>query len=73
VTYSARLSPPSDWEVSPEFRPLKLEPGARGELLLPAQAPDSADGIRRLMTAEILLDGQTQGPISEALVTVVTN
>jgi hypothetical protein len=30
-----------------------------------------ADGIRRLMTAEVCIDGRSQRPISEALVTVL--
>jgi glyoxylase-like metal-dependent hydrolase (beta-lactamase superfamily II) len=70
VSYSARLQPPKGWEVSPEFRSLELKPGGRGELVLPARAPRSADGIRRLITAEIEIDGRSQGPISEALVVV---
>ena len=36
-----------------------------------AVAPDKADGVRRLMTAEIQLDGVSQGQVSEGLVTVV--
>jgi hypothetical protein len=49
----------------------KLEAGGRGELILPAQAPGHADGVRRLLTAEIEIDGNSQRPISEALVTVL--
>lgn len=41
------------------------------ETVLRARAPAAADGVRRLMTAEMLIDGQSQGPVSEALVTVV--
>ena len=36
-----------------------------------ARAPAAADGVRHLMTAEVLIDGRSQGPVSEALVTVV--
>jgi len=70
ANYSARLLAPSGWDVSPEFRTLKLEPGSCGELTLPARAPARADGVRRLVTAEIQIDGRSHGPISEALVTV---
>ena len=70
VTYEARLNPPPGWQSSPEFSHLTLEADGRGELRLEAVAPDSADNVRRLMTAEIRIDGQSQGPISEALVTV---
>ena len=35
-----------------------------------ATAPEAADGVRRLMTAEIAVDGVSQGPVAEALVTV---
>jgi hypothetical protein len=70
ATYSARLLAPAGWEVSPEFRELKLAPGAAGELSLEARAPQGADGVRRLMTAEVAIDGQSQGPISESVVTV---
>ncbi len=70
VNFQARLQVPAGWQTSPEFRALKLEPGARGELTLTAVAPGQADEVRRLVTAEVLLDGQSQGQIAEALVTV---
>jgi glyoxylase-like metal-dependent hydrolase (beta-lactamase superfamily II) len=68
--FAARLLPPPGWDVSAEFMPLRLDAGGRGEINLKARAPHSADGARRLMTAEISIDGRTEGPISEALVTV---
>ncbi|HCN07909.1 MAG TPA: hypothetical protein DIT01_08240 [Lentisphaeria bacterium] len=70
VSYEARLLAPNGWRVSPEFCGLQLDAGARGEMELTAVAPNSPDNIRRLMTAEIKIDGQSQGPFSEALVTV---
>lgn len=70
VTYAARLLPPPAWKSSSEFRSLTLAAGARGELILNAVAPPIADNVRRLMTAEIEIDGQSQGPICEALVTL---
>jgi glyoxylase-like metal-dependent hydrolase (beta-lactamase superfamily II) len=71
--YSARLLPPSGWQVSSEHGSVTLQAGDRGEILLHARAPRGGDGIRRLVTAEIAIDGQSQGPVSEALVTVIAN
>ena len=65
----ARLLCPDGWQASDAFQPLDLEAGARGELTLTATAPPNPD-TRRILTAEILVDGQTQGPIPEALITV---
>lgn len=70
ATFAARLVPPRGWESPAEFVALTLQPGARGEVALWAQAPAVADPVRRLVTAEIQIDGQAQGPVSEALVTV---
>jgi len=70
ATFAARLVPPRGWESPTEFVALTLQPGARGEVALWAQAPAVADPVRRLVTAEIQIDGQAQGPVSEALVTV---
>jgi hypothetical protein len=68
--YAARLLPPAGWGCNGEFVGLRLEPGGQGELVMKARAPAQADGVRRLMTAEVMIDGRTQGPVSEALVTV---
>jgi glyoxylase-like metal-dependent hydrolase (beta-lactamase superfamily II) len=70
VRYDARLLTPSAWDTSAEFRSLELEAGQCGELQLSAIAPPDADNTRRLLTAEVRIDGQSQGPVSEALVTV---
>ena len=70
VTYEARLLPPLDWQTSAEFLSLQLNPGNRGKLQLTARAPVTANNVRQLMTAEIRIDGESQGQISEALVTV---
>jgi glyoxylase-like metal-dependent hydrolase (beta-lactamase superfamily II) len=69
--YAARLLAPAGWQTSQEFALLCLPPGGRGEIAMKARAPRAADGVRRLMTAEIHIDGKTQGPVSEALVTLV--
>ena len=70
ASYSARLLPAHGWTSAGEWADARLEPGERGELVLRAMAPSEGDGARRLLTAEIAIDGETQGPISEALVTV---
>jgi hypothetical protein len=71
AAFAARLLPPPGWEASPEARGVELAAGVRGEIRLRAVAPRTADGVRRLMTAEVLIDGRSQGPVSEALVSVV--
>lgn len=68
--YQARLRPPRGWETEIEFHELPLDAGQKGELLFSVVAPDSPDGIRRLITSEIKIDGQSQGAVSEALVAV---
>jgi hypothetical protein len=70
ATYSARLRPPPGWSAPQSFEELELEAGARGTLSLTASANGDTDSIRRLMTAEIRIDGETQGPVCEALVRV---
>ena len=68
--YQARLRTPKGWQTEMEFHELQLDAGEKGELLFSTVAPDSPDGIRRLITAEIKIDGQAQGAVSEALVAV---
>ena len=58
------------WQTGMKFHELQLDAGERGKLLFSIVAPDFPDNIRRLITAEIKIDGQTQGAVSEALVTV---
>jgi len=69
VRLEARLLVPDGWRTSDAFESLELEAGARGELTLNATAPAHSD-IRRILTAEIRVDGKTRGPVTEALVTV---
>lgn len=68
--YAARLGAPHGWKTAAEITRIKLPPGGRGEITLSAKAPPQGDGLRRLMTAEVLIDGVSQGPLVEALVTV---
>ena len=68
--FEARLCAPRGWSTAEEHQSLKLDAGARGEMRLSVTAPSSADGRRRLLTAEICINGQPQGAVSEALVRV---
>ena len=70
VRYDARLVAPPGWSVSSQFSSVTLEAESRGELELRAVAPSGVDALRRLMTAEIRIDGEPQGPVAEALVRV---
>src|SRR5262249_25760318 len=71
ATFGAQLLAPAGWQTGTEQRTLELAAEGRGELRLRATAPRTGDGVRRLMTAEVWIDGRSQGPVSEALVTVV--
>ena len=67
--YSAELDPPPGWSVGAAAS-VRLGAGERGEVTLGATAPAAGDGIRRLVTAQIAVDGEPHGAIAEALVTV---
>jgi glyoxylase-like metal-dependent hydrolase (beta-lactamase superfamily II) len=70
ASFTAKLQAPAGWQTSAKGQSLRLGPGERGEISLTAQAPSEGDGVRRAMTAVIDIDGRSQGPISEALVSV---
>jgi glyoxylase-like metal-dependent hydrolase (beta-lactamase superfamily II) len=68
--YEARLVPPPGWKAGGrEPARLDLEAGASGSVQLAITAP-GGPSVRRALTAEILIDGVSQGPVAEALVTV---
>jgi glyoxylase-like metal-dependent hydrolase (beta-lactamase superfamily II) len=69
--YSAKLLLPDGWAAGQTPDPLMLPPGESGELALAATAPDAAERRRRLVTAEVFIDELSQGPLCEALVSVV--
>ena len=69
ATYEARLVVPAGWQTSSDFQSIELAAGERGEFHFVVVAPDKADRIRRLLTAEIRIAGESQGQVSEALVT----
>lgn len=70
AVYSARLLPAFGWALHREAESITLQPGEQGEIMLGATAPSEVDSRRRLMTAEILIDGVSQGPVCEALISV---
>ena len=70
ANYETRLLPADGWKVDDGLASLTLEAEARGELKLTAKAPSAADPVRRLISAEIRIEGVSQGPVAEALVTV---
>ncbi|MFN0170624.1 MAG: MBL fold metallo-hydrolase [Bryobacteraceae bacterium] len=69
-SYQARLLPPAGWTASGGYTSVVIPAHGKADLTLTATAPVVGDGVRRLLTAEIRIDGVSQGPIAEALVTV---
>lgn len=71
TTYAARLIPPAGWDAADGFTELELGPEERGAMTLSLSIPDSLGraGARTPITAEILIDGVSQGPLVEALIT----
>ncbi|MER9196935.1 MBL fold metallo-hydrolase [Mesorhizobium australicum] len=68
AVYSARLQPAFGWASDGEAQSIELQPRQLGEVMLQATAPSHVDQRRRLITVEILINGVSQGPICEALV-----
>ena len=75
ATFAVRLLP-SRATDGPEavaedgFASISLDAGARGEVLLRTSVSPEATPGRSLITAEVEIDGVSQGPVVEALVTV---
>ena len=70
AVFEARLHLPVGWHTSDALARIELDLGAHGEIQLTARAPSRACD-RHLVTAEVLVDGVSLGPVCEALVTVV--
>ena len=70
ITYQAKLIVPIGWQTDNEFSSITIPKGGKGELKILATSPNVADGVRRLITAEICIEGISQGPVAECLVTV---
>ncbi|RJT23274.1 MBL fold metallo-hydrolase [Mesorhizobium waimense] len=73
AVYGARLLPASGWVCRDDTQSVALGPSERGEVVFTAFAPGDVDPQRKLMTAEILIDGLSQGPICEALISTTGN
>ncbi|KUM26659.1 hypothetical protein AU467_20185 [Mesorhizobium loti] len=68
AVFSARLLPAYGWRSASKTQSIVLRPAEGGQLLLRAIAPSRVDAVRKLLTAEILVDGVSQGPVCETLV-----
>ncbi len=67
--FNAKLIIPSEWQTTDKTPGIKLDPGSKGEICLTAITPiQSEKSGRILITAEVFIDGISQGPIAEALV-----
>ncbi|CDX14721.1 hypothetical protein MPLB_1480014 [Mesorhizobium sp. ORS 3324] len=72
AVYEARLLPDFGWRPRAGVQPMTLAPAEQGDIILRATAPSDADRTRRLLVAEVFVDGVSHGPICEALVTVAS-
>ncbi len=73
ATFSAHLTSALPASVHPEQAQVTLAPGARGELTFRAHIPENAPShshCRHLVTAHVVVDGRSYGPITEALLVV---
>jgi glyoxylase-like metal-dependent hydrolase (beta-lactamase superfamily II) len=70
VDYEARLLAADGKTVVGDGR-ISLDADERGELALTLEVAQNHELGRHLITAELLIDGQSQGPIVEALIDVV--
>ena len=68
--FGARLIPPPGWSTTAGEGTIDLEPEGRGEITLSLLVPHDVARRRYLMTAEITVDGESQGPVPEAVVIV---
>lgn len=66
--FAARLLPTFGWRPHAEVQSTTLAPAEQGDIFLRATAPSRADSARRLVFAEVFIDGVSQGPVCEALV-----
>lgn len=71
AAFTARLIPSADWSAPEDASTLTLDAGETGELVLPLTAANAVGQRRSVVTAEVLIDGRSQGPIAEALISVL--
>ncbi len=70
ASFAARLITPPGWSAPDQCGAVELEPDGRGEITLSMTVPRDVACRRYLATAEISVDGASQGPVPEALVIV---
>jgi glyoxylase-like metal-dependent hydrolase (beta-lactamase superfamily II) len=70
ATYAARLIAPPGWTTPSEPETVKLDAGESSELTLTITTPTHANHGRTLLTAEVLIDGHSHGPLAEALISL---
>jgi glyoxylase-like metal-dependent hydrolase (beta-lactamase superfamily II) len=66
----ARLIAPPGWSAGSEGGEIELDRGGRGEITLSVAVPRDVPSRRYLITAEITVDGQSHGPVPEAVLIV---
>lgn len=70
ATFGARLISPTGWQMTDERPAIELDPEGRGQLDLGLTVPATALRRRYLVSAEVTIDGESQGPVPEALLIV---
>jgi glyoxylase-like metal-dependent hydrolase (beta-lactamase superfamily II) len=70
AVFGARLVPPPGWSATGQYGTVGLEPDGRGEIRLSMTVPRDVARRRYLVTADITVDGESQGPVPEAVVIV---
>ncbi|MER8989390.1 MBL fold metallo-hydrolase [Mesorhizobium sp. M0843] len=73
AAFAARFLLPPGWGSQEERPCITLKPGQHGEIMVEATSPSLVNPRRRLITAEILIDGVSQGPVCEALVSMIAD
>jgi glyoxylase-like metal-dependent hydrolase (beta-lactamase superfamily II) len=69
AVFGARLMLPPGWKTPATIETIQLDAGEAAEITVIAHSPD-AEHDRHLVTAEILIDDVSLGPVCEALVSV---
>jgi hypothetical protein len=69
AVFGARLMLPPGWKTPATIETIQLDAGEAAEIALIAHSPH-AEHARHLVTAEILVDDVSLGPVCEALVSV---
>ena len=70
AAFGASLIPPPGWSATGQHGAVELEPDGRSEITLNMTVPRDVARRRYLVTAEITVDGESHGPVPEAVVIV---